>query len=123
MKTENIWEKIIIETTSSSIKSLVIISLSALGVVLLEVYNPLAEIYSSKVSITIQLLLPLSLLLLLILSISYNYHLYKTLKNKLEFSCGIYWDKYLNPYCPSCKKNLGNYAFYNIGNFESYTSF
>ena len=115
MKSDSLWEKIVIETASNSIKSLVVICLSALGVVLISVYNPLAEIYSAKVSKSIQLLLPLSLLLLLLISVSYIIHLRKKLKIELKQALGVYWDKELNVYCPSCKKLLSNYAYYEAG--------
>lgn len=49
MKIENIWEKIVIEAASNSIKSLVVICLSALGVVLVSVFNPLTEILNENV--------------------------------------------------------------------------
>ena len=115
MKIDNFWEKIVIETSSNSIKSLVVICLSALSVVLISVYNPLAEIYFSKVPKSILLLLPLSLLLLLILSVSYIVYLRKKLRIELKQALGVYWDRDLNPYCPSCKKLLSNYAYYEAG--------
>lgn len=119
MKKDDLWEKIVIETASNSIKSLVVICLSALGVVLISVYNPLAEMYFAKVPKTILLLLPLSLLLLLLLSVSYIIFLRKKLKINLHRALGAYWDNQLNTYCPSCKNLLTNYAFYEtIRNYE-----
>ena len=119
MESDSLWEKIVIETASNSIKSLVVICLSALGVVLVSVYNPLVDLYFANVPKSILLLLPLSLLLLLILSVSYIFYLRKKLKVELKQALGVYWDKELNPYCPSCKKLLGNYAYYEAGRKHS----
>lgn len=122
MKIENLWEKIVIEAASNSIKSLVVICLSALGVVLISVFNPLAEILNENVPKSILLLLPLSLLLLLLLSVLYIFYLHKKLKIELKQALGVYWDKNLNTYCPSCKKLLSNYAYYEAG-IKNYPGF
>ncbi|MFA6596153.1 MAG: hypothetical protein WCS69_00410 [Ignavibacteriaceae bacterium] len=57
------------------------------------------------------------LLLVLMLAIAYIIYLKKELKNQLFSACSVYWDKYWNPVCPSCKNLLGNYGFYthNLG--------
>ena len=115
MKSDGLLEKIVIETTSNLIKSLVVVCLTAFGVILVTVYNPLTEILNTIVPKATLLLLLLSLILLLLLSVSYIVYLNKKLKNKLRQALGVYWDKEFNPYCPSCKNLLGNYAFYTAG--------
>jgi hypothetical protein len=38
----------------------------------------------------------------------------------LKLALGVYWDRKYYPYCPSCKKPLSNYAFYQTyGNHRS----
>gem|GEM_PF-6458563 len=79
----------------------------------LSIQDPLADIVISKVPKSIVIILPLLLLLSLILAVSYIIILRKKLNDKLVSCCGVYWDKNLNVYCPSCQKLLGNYAYYN----------
>jgi hypothetical protein len=45
----------------------------------------------------------------------FSYILILHYKHRLKFSLGAYWDKELNPYCPSCKKPLSNYGLYSAG--------
>ena len=115
MKSDELWEKILIETISNSIKSLVVICLSALGVVLVSIYNPLSKILVENVPQTILLFLLLSLLMLLVASTLYIISLRKKIKSGLKQALNVYWDKDLNTYCPSCKKLLSNYGFYQLG--------
>lgn len=61
------------------------------------------------------LIVSLMLLSTSVLLFSRVIRLRKRLKNDLIQAVGVYWDKNLNTYCPSCKKLLSNYAFYLIG--------
>ncbi|OGU63352.1 MAG: hypothetical protein A2279_05540 [Stygiobacter sp. RIFOXYA12_FULL_38_9] len=112
MKTENFWERVLVEVASNSIKSIIVICVSAFAVVIAAIYNPLIDIVNKFVPKTILVLLPLTLLILLIISVAYIFYLRKKLGVELKQSLGVYWDKDLNTYCPACKKLLGNYAYY-----------
>ena len=55
------------------------------------------------------------LILLAIIIVLLSYILILHYKHRLKFILGAYWDKELNPYCPSCKKPLSNYGHYSAG--------
>jgi|ERR1035437_701987 hypothetical protein len=123
MKIENFWEKVLVEVGSNSIKSIIVIILTALMVLLAAIYNPLLAVIKKYVPLTILFILLLSLIILLLISFFYILHLRRMLKSELKSALGVYWDKNLNPYCPSCKKYLGNYAMYPTADYKYYPGF
>lgn len=112
---KNFLEQVLIKTTSSLIVTLITSLLSILVVIFLAIKDPLSQIIYSNVPKTILLLTPFILLILFIFSILYINHLRKKLKKNLFSAFGVYWDKNLIPYCPSCKTILSNYGFYSGG--------
>lgn len=112
---KSIWEQILVRTTSSLIVSSIISLLSIIVIIWLSIKDPLSQLIYNNVPKTILLLLPLVLFLLLSLSIVYIIYLRKKIKKNLFSAFGVYWDKDLNVYCPSCKTMLSNYAFYESG--------
>ena len=113
---ENFWEQVFIKVTSNIIVSLVTFLVTIAIVILISIYDPLKNILAQYLSISVLIVLLLILIILLGLSITYISFLRKQLKPSLIIVFGIYWDKKCNPYCPSCKTLLTNYAFYSSGN-------
>jgi len=110
-----ITEELKIGTTKELLAILVPALVTMLVTVWISIQDPLADIVLEKVPRSVLVLLPIVMLLLLALAGLYIFHLRRKLKPKLRIALGVYWDRELNPYCPSCQKLLGNYAFYPAG--------
>lgn len=112
---ENFWEQVSIKVTSSLIVSVVTFLVTITIVILISIYDPLKNILEQYVSISVLIILLLILIIFLLLSSTYIFYLRKQLKPHLIITFGVYWDNKCNPYCPSCKTLLTNYAFYSSG--------
>lgn len=106
------WEKVLVNVTSNVIVSLLIALLSVVTVIFISIYDPLHRIIEKNVPISTLLILILVLFVLLILCLSYIVSIKRKAKLNLRIALGAYWDKELNPYCPSCKTMLTNYGVY-----------
>lgn len=112
---ENFWEQVRIRVTSSIVVTTITSIFSILIIVLISIYDPFTKILQKYISFSILIVLLLVLFVALILSLIYIIYLKKKLKPSLIKSLGVYWDEELNPYCPSCKTLLSNYAYYGNG--------
>lgn len=83
--------------------------------ILVSIYDPFKKLLEQYVSITILALMIFFLIISLIIGLFYIFHLKRQLKPNLILALGVYWDKKVNPYCPSCKTLLSNYGFYDTG--------
>ena len=116
---ENFWEQVFINVTSSIIVSAIISLISIAVVIFISIYDPFKKIVEETIPASTLIILILILFVSLIVSILYTVSLKKKAKLNLKKALGIYWDKELNAYCPSCQTLLSNYAFYQtVKNYE-----
>lgn len=112
---KDFWGEVFTKVFSNVIVSIIISIITIVFFIIISIYDPFKKLVEENIPVSSLIIIIFILLISLISSIMYVGSLKKKLSQKLKSILGVYWDKELNIYCPSCKSMLTNYAFYDTG--------